>query len=254
MKNYIMAIVCVMFFMVIPSQIALTHVNATKVVMVVRRPMINMELFEKMVNTNSQLASLDYNIKLKDQLKDSILEAREEQINQFRQMLGYMESRNTYVIDNGYYIGAYQFGNAALKNIGLSHINREKFLKNPKIFPAELQDWAVIQLAMQNQRMMTEKSHLNLNKYIGRKFNGVKITKGGILAAAHLIGWYDCSKYLATYGAYNPADGNGTHAHDYMNKFQNCDIVAFDIENDLSYDLSRIWVSKNLPSYTEIEK
>ena len=225
------------------------NANSTTVSDRVKQKQMNVSLFEKRLEHNVELLNLSESFEAKNQIIDSMMNTREAQIDSFRNLLGYLESGNTYIIDNGSHIGAYQFGDAALKNVGLGHISRAKFLKNPKIFPDSLQDWAVIQLALENQKLMSKYTQLDVNRYVGKRIRGIKVTKGGILAAAHLIGWYDCSKYLSTWGRFNSADGNGTHASDYMKKFEKMDIVAFDIERDFYYDLCKIWEQQKMPTY-----
>lgn len=248
MKKYSLAFLMMMILIVLPYWSGKTDSHSLPVKNSLEMKKINTSLFEARLKHNTELVDLSESFKMKEELTDSILSIRENQINDYRQLLGYLESRNRYVIDNGHFIGAYQFGKSALKHIGLGHITREEYLKNPNIFPADLQDWAVIELARSNQEMMS--TRMNVNKYVGKKINGVKVTKGGILAAAHLIGWHDCSNYLASWGKFNPKDGNNTHASDYMKKFQDKDIVAFDIEKDFEYDLNRIWIESKLPIYS----
>lgn len=248
MKKYTLLFFTVMLLTVAPFWIG----NATTTInthYVVKNKKINASLLETRLKHNAELINLSESFKMKTDLTDSILSTREAQIDSFRYLLGYLESGNRYVIDNGSHIGAYQFGDAALRNVGLGHITRAKYLKNPNVFPDSLQDWAVIQLALENQKLMYSKG-IDLNKYVGKRIHGIKVTKGGILAAAHLIGWYDCSNYLSTWGRVNSADANGTHASDYMKKFEDKDIVAFDIEKEFYYDLCRIWSKQNLPKYT----
>lgn len=233
------------FFMVVPAMLGTSSKSDTVIVKAKRT--INVSLLKTRLDHNAELVTLQENVDYKNQIVDSLLEARENQIEAYRLHLGYFESRNTYTIDNGKFMGAYQFGPAALKHLGLEHITLEKFRKNPNIFPDSLQDWAVIKFAEENQKLISTK--INLNNYIGKKINGVIVTKGGILATAHLIGWYDCAEYLKTRGRFNPADGNGTTANHYMKNFQNHDIVAFDTNKDLQYDLYKIWNNKKISEY-----
>lgn len=248
MKKYFTMVLLTMLMVTIPYWNARTSdTYDPRFFKIVIKPKKISSLFEARLKHNTQLLDLSESFQIKAILTDSILLTRETQIDDYRNLLGYLESRNRYVIDNGHFIGAYQFGDEALKNVGLGHITRAKFLKNPKIFPDSLQDWAVIQLATINHKMLAKQ--ININEYVGKQIRGVKVTKGGILAAAHLIGWYDCYNYLSTWGKFNPKDGNGTSATDYMKKFQDKDIVAFDIENDFEHDLRKIWIQNNLPTY-----
>jgi len=55
----------------------------------------------------------------------------------------------------------------------------------------------------------------NLDQYIGKTINGVKVTMGGMIAAAHLGGQTGLKKHLTSNGRYNPSDGHRTLT-DYM--------------------------------------
>jgi hypothetical protein len=233
--------------MIVPAMLGSSYKGVT----IIAKRKINISLLKVRLDNNSELITLRESINTKNRLIDSLLEKREDQINAYRLLLGYYESRNTYTIDNGKFMGAYQFGPSALNHLGLDYITLEKFRKNPNIFPDSLQDWAVVRFAEENQKMMSTK--INLNYYIGRKINGVIVTRGGILAAAHLIGWSDCSKYLKTYGLFNPADGNGTTANTYMKHFKDHDIIALD-SKDLIYEINKIWNNKKLTKYIVLGK
>lgn len=244
MKKQLIIGLLMCFFMVVPAMLG---TSSEKGIKTQTKRKMNVSLLKARLDHNSELVTLQESVDFKNQIVDSLLKTRENQIEAYRLHLGYFESRNTYTIDNGKFMGAYQFGPSALKHLGLDSITLEKFRKDPNVFPDSLQDWAVIKFAEENQRMISTK--INLNNYIGKKINGVVVTKGGILAAAHLIGWYDCAEYLRTRGKFNPKDGNGTTAHQYMKNFQDHHIVAFNMTDDLQHDLFKIWNDKKIADY-----
>ena len=57
-------------------------------------------------------------------------------------------------------------------------------------------------------------------KYIGCTINGVKITKSGLLAAAHLSGAGNVKSFLNG-GIDDFKDGNGTKLTTYLKEFSN---------------------------------
>lgn len=131
----------------------------------------------------------------------------------FKEALGFKESGGDYFTVNTYgYLGKYQFGKETLKMIGV--YSPAKFLKNP-----ELQEKAFLANAERNKWILRRE----INKFSGKKINGVLITESGILAAAHLAGPGNVKKYLRTYGANDFADGYGTTVTYYMKKFSGYD-------------------------------
>jgi len=107
------------------------------------------------------------------------------------------------VSKSGLYIGLYQIGDLALKDIGWRGVTVRKFRKNPEIFTQEDQ--------LEALEMITAKNRVYLKKYItlyaGREVHGYKITTAGILAAAHHIGARKVKEFLKT-GKVSK-DGNG---------------------------------------------
>lgn len=133
-------------------------------------------------------------------------------------------SGNPNVINTYGYIGKYQFGRAALKEVGYSDVTTLRFKKDPSIFPEEAQDDAVIKL-MKINRSRLEKLII---QWEGKTINGIKITESGLLAAAHLAGAGGVKRFLKSGGNYNPTDGYGTRLTKYLEEFQ-------DYEIDLNY-------------------
>jgi hypothetical protein len=139
-------------------------------------------------------------------------------LSNFLEHLANRESSNNPKSINSFgYIGKYQFGNAALKDVGYENITVNKFIKDPDIFSEKMQDIAVIKLMKINKKRIGKL----LNKYNGKKINGILITESGLLAAAHLAGAGGVRKFLKSNGRYNPADGYGTRLTQYLKEFQN---------------------------------
>jgi DNA-binding transcriptional MerR regulator len=114
------------------------------------------------------------------------------------------------------YIGKYQFGKLALKDVGLDKkVDTERFKKNPKIWPEHKQDEAMVKLMRKNLDYLGE----YVNRFNGKNVGGIKITISGMLAGSHLLGTKNVKKFLDSEGKYNPTDGYGTKLSEYLNKF-----------------------------------
>lgn len=114
------------------------------------------------------------------------------------------------------YLGKYQFGGAALKDLGYKEgstwtgkdgINsKEDFLASPEAQEAAMTSYVTIQ-----------EGYLESNgamDYVGTEFDGEIITKEGLVAAAHLVGAGAVKKMLKT--GVVPEDANGTKAVEYL--------------------------------------
>ncbi len=131
----------------------------------------------------------------------------------FKEALAFSESGGNYSTINTYgYLGKYQFGAETLKLIGIRNV--QKFLDNPK-----LQERAFIANAQRNKWILRR----DINRFVGKRINGVLVTESGILAAAHLAGPGSVKKYLRSYGLDNFADGYGTTISNYMKRFSGYD-------------------------------
>jgi len=135
----------------------------------------------------------------------------------FLEHLAQRESSGNPNIVNTYgYIGKYQFGRAALKEVGCDSVTVGKFIKDPNVFPEEVQDKAVVRLMKINRTRIGKL----VDKYKGTTINGIEITEAGLLAAAHLAGAGGVRRFLKSRGSYNPADGYGTRLTNYLKDFQ----------------------------------
>lgn len=154
-----------------------------------------------------------------------MLEARsrikyyEQQFQAFLDHLAYKESTwNPDTVNSVGYIGKYQFGRDALRDVGL-FVSPSNFKKNPGIFPEELQDSAIVRLLLLNKSRLSKE----MDMYIGVKINGILITEAGLLAAAHLAGAGGVKRFLRNPNK-NPQDIYGTSVATYLEEFSSFDI------------------------------
>lgn len=118
---------------------------------------------------------------------------------------------NPNIINKFGYKGLYQFGKLALKDIGFTSEDLDNTLNQHK---------AALSLARKNEERLKD----ILNKYEGKEFKGIKITKNGIRAAAHLLGastvkdWFNDTTNTP-FAKKGFVDGNGTHITQYLKMF-----------------------------------
>lgn len=127
----------------------------------------------------------------------------------FKEALGFKESQGKYNRVNTFgYLGKYQFGKSTLKRFNI--YNTTTFLQDSK-----LQEDAFAALCSVNKWILIR----DINRSVGKRMNGVRITESGILAAAHLAGAGNVKKYLRSYGTFEFKDAYGTSIRHYMKKF-----------------------------------
>ena len=144
----------------------------------------------------------------------------------FLELLGFRESSNRYdIVSSRGYMGKYQFGAIALRDIGFYDNNniwtekakeygvwsQETFLNNP-----EAQESAIRMLLNNNWKYAT---NYGLLEYIGTMMNGILITESGLLAAAHLVGIGSLNRAIKSGDLTSARDGNGITAKEYMELF-----------------------------------
>lgn len=153
--------------------------------------------------------------------------------------LAHRESSGDYQKVNKFgYIGKYQFGEAALEELGYysrvkngrwNHKNcweglwtgkdgvssKQEFLDNPYV-----QDKAAKELFMKNWQYIKS---AGLHTFVGRNIQGIKITQSGLIAGMHLKGLGGLTKFLREKN--NVKDGFGTEITEYIEKFSGYKIV-----------------------------
>lgn len=126
------------------------------------------------------------------------------------------------------YVGLFQFGEAALQDVGLyagdgtrkndwtgrwtgkyGIASLEEFLANP-----DAQVQAVT--AYHAQVWNTLRKRYGADNYLGSTINGITITESGLVAAAHLVGAGNVGDWLRSGGATNPKDAKGTTMSSYL--------------------------------------
>lgn len=145
---------------------------------------------------------------------------RDQEWERFIQALGQRESGNqVHVINQINCIGKWQFSPRTLKYLGYD-ISVSKFRTNPEIFPEGLQKQILLQLFEINGTYLDD----YIKNYSGLEIGGVKITRAGILAAAHLGGSGSVKLYLLSMGRINKKDINRTSIKHYLLEFSKFDI------------------------------
>ena len=136
----------------------------------------------------------------------------------FKSTMRKSESSDNYMVVNKEgYMGAFQFGDARLKDYKTA--NKEEFTNQEFLNNKDLQekvfDWHVGDIVKYIQDN-------NLDEAIGKKVNGVVITLNGLVAAAHLGGKFGMRQYVESGfdKKFNKEDSNGTSLFDYIQRFQ----------------------------------
>lgn len=146
------------------------------------------------------------------------------------------------------YIGKYQFGEDALKDIGYyvgdSSKNRRQLPNGKSQFQYDwLGDWTGKNGATSKDAFLKSEAtqdaaardwvrylcktmkHFKLDKFIGETISGVEVTESGIIAAAHLKGFGSAKQpgviqFLRSNGEVDAHDAFGTSVSKYMAKFK----------------------------------
>ncbi|MGB5555799.1 MAG: hypothetical protein WBM83_14170, partial [Flavobacteriaceae bacterium] len=64
----------------------------------------------------------------------------------------------------------------------------------------------------------------DIDRFVGKYIQGIKITESGMLAAAHLAGAGNVKKYLRSYGQMDVMDEYGTTITKYLKRFSGYDM------------------------------
>ena len=128
-------------------------------------------------------------------------------LTKYSDTIANIESANDYTVRGGYnnhYLGKYQLGKAALKDVGIDYDEeQENFLADPK-----MQDEAFERFTEQNHDYLKSKSEKYRNMGLNEQL--------GILGYAHNQGRGGALKYLNT--GETQKDGFGTDAQKYIDE------------------------------------
>jgi hypothetical protein len=110
------------------------------------------------------------------------------------------------------YFGLYQFGADALKDVGKTKEDLSSSL--------ETQHKAALELAKKNEKVLKD----ILDNYEGKIYKGVKVTRNGVRAMAHLLGAGSVKDFFngtqnTPFAKKGFVDGNGTHITEYAKMF-----------------------------------
>lgn len=135
-------------------------------------------------------------------------------MDEFLKALAYKESRGIPTATNGKYVGLYQIGDLAFKDIG-SDMTVAKFHQMDGKWSIEEQNETIKKVLAKNKQYLGK----YYTDYLGKKIKGVTITKAGLLAASHLVGFSKVKEFLKTEGKSDAKDGNGVMLSNYLSLF-----------------------------------
>lgn len=142
----------------------------------------------------------------------------------FVKVVGFKESSNDWKKVKGQYLGYFQFGLIALKDIGYDlskySINKKREFKTNFLNSPELQKKCFIKLMKKNESYLSD----IIKEWDGKTINGIKVTKSGILMGSHLVGNGKTRKFFESDGKIIPKDGNKTPITSYLKEFSGYDV------------------------------
>lgn len=167
-----------------------------------------------------------------DEIEDRDLRNRREDrsgeraANVYESLFG-TESGGNFGADNGEgYTGRSQMGQARLDDwaraTGAPRVTIDQYRDDDRL-QEDVERWHFEDI----NRFIDEN---NLDSYEGKTIGGVKMTRSGMIAMAHLGGNGGMKKFLETNGQYDPDDSNGTNLSDYART-----------HGGLSTDMSEVW-------------
>lgn len=133
------------------------------------------------------------------------------QLHEFIEAIGLLESDNTYNVVNRYgMLGKYQFAPSTIEYLGYD-VTDEEFLNNP-----DLQDEVMMTYLRGNYVELYD----YIMEYDGKMFKGIDMNTASILAGAHFAGATGLKRFLENASdSIGVVDGNGTSLRYYMNRF-----------------------------------
>lgn len=140
-------------------------------------------------------------------------------IKEYLWVLGKYESdNNPQAVNSSGMLGRYQFSKTTLKEYGIYEYQHDAFLLDE-----ELQDSIMIQNLRKNAIILNK----TIRSFSGKTFNGIYVTKSGILAGAHLMGAGGVLAYFYPDKYKHPtSDTNGTTVAKYIKLFSNYNLTA----------------------------
>ena len=141
-----------------------------------------------------------------------VVKSQPTELEKFLHHMARRESDNTPNVVNKFgMMGKYQFSPSTVKVLGFN-ITKKKFLSD-----TELQDSVMVAYLRANNKELNS----IIVKYENKVVKGVKITRSGVLAAAHLAGSNNVKLFFGSSDAYGRTDANGTSIREYLHTFSN---------------------------------
>ncbi len=141
---------------------------------------------------------------------NGIVRSEPTELERFLDHMAERESDNTpHVVNRFGMMGKYQFDPNTIRVLGFK-VSKTQFLKN-----VQLQDSVMVSYMRANNMSLNNL----IDRYDGRVFKGIRITRSGILAAAHLAGAGNVKKYFSDNDANGRTDANGTSIRNYLEEF-----------------------------------
>lgn len=143
-------------------------------------------------------------------IPNKVIRSEPTELERFLRHIAWRESQNNPQIINKFgMMGKYQFSPITIRGLGF-RVTPKQFLKNE-----ELQDSVMVAYLRLNDK---ELKYI-IKKYDGKIVKGVKVTRSGILAAAHLGGSYSVIEFFSNGDMEGRKDANGTSVREYMKTF-----------------------------------
>lgn len=140
----------------------------------------------------------------------NVMYSEPTELEKFLDHMAERESNNNHRVVNRFgMMGKYQFSPSTVRTLGFT-VSPSEFLSN-----SELQDSVMVAYLRANQLDLKSL----INRYEGRMVKGVKITRAGVLAAAHLGGSGNVRTWFASNDLNGRTDANGTSLRHYMIEF-----------------------------------
>lgn len=141
---------------------------------------------------------------------NGIVRSEPTELERFLDHMAERESDNTpHVVNRFGMMGKYQFDPNTIRVLGFK-VTSAQFLKN-----VQLQDSVMVSYMRANNMTLNNL----IDRYEGRVFKGIRITRSGVLAAAHLAGAGNVQKYFSNNDANGRTDANGTSIRNYLEEF-----------------------------------
>ncbi len=143
-------------------------------------------------------------------IPNRIVRSQPTELEKFLTHMAYRESDNTpHAVNRFGMLGKYQFSPSTIRVLGY-RVNKNQFLTNP-----ELQDSVMVAYLRANNKELNSL----ISKYENKVVKGVKVTRSGVLAAAHLAGSTNVKLFFQNADWNGRTDANGTSIREYMQTF-----------------------------------